>query len=96
MPSRRPDPALKPALRAAVHAVARALEALPVPGMLIGGIAVITRGAPRLTRDVDATIAGGTLDPADLIDRLRAHQVVPPYRGCRGIRRSAPGTSAAS
>jgi hypothetical protein len=45
--------------------------------MLIGGIAVIARGVPRLTRDVDATIAGGTMDFAELLDRLREHDLVP-------------------
>lgn len=64
-------------LASAVQAVARALAALPVEGMLIGGIAVIARGVPRLTRDVDATIAGGTLDLADLIAELRLHDLVP-------------------
>jgi hypothetical protein len=77
MPVRRTDPALKPTLRAAVQAVAGALSALPVPGMLIGGIAVITRGVPRLTRDVDATIAGGTITLSDLVDRLREHHLAP-------------------
>lgn len=77
MPRQRPDLPLTSSLRGAVQAVARALSALPVPGMLIGGIAVITRGVPRLTRDVDVTIAGGTIDPADLIDRLREHRLVP-------------------
>ena len=72
-----PDPPLKPSLRAAVQAVAGALSALPVPGMLIGGIAVITRGVPRLTRDVDATIAAGTIGPPDLIHRLREHGLAP-------------------
>jgi predicted nucleotidyltransferase len=71
MPAGR-DP-LKPSLRSAVQAVAGALSALPVPGMLIGGIAVISRGVPRLTRDVDITIAGGRIGVDDLIDRLREH-----------------------
>lgn len=75
MPRSRPP--LKPSLRHAVQAVARALSALPVPGMLIGGIAVIVRGVPRLTRDVDVTIAGGTISIAELIDRLREHGLVP-------------------
>jgi hypothetical protein len=48
------EEALTSPLTAAVHAVANALAALPVPGMLIGGIAVIARGVPRLTRDVGA------------------------------------------
>ncbi len=68
---------VKPTLKAAVQAVGRALAELPVPGMIIGGVAVIARGVPRLTRDVDATVAGGTLDLADLADRLRAHDLVP-------------------
>ena len=41
MPRQRPDLPLTSSLRDAVQAVARALSALPVPGMLIGGIAVI-------------------------------------------------------
>jgi hypothetical protein len=77
MPSGRADAPLKPSLQAAVRAVAQALSALPVPGMLIGGIAVIARGVPRLTRDVDATIAGGTLELAGLLERLQEHALVP-------------------
>lgn len=45
--------------------------------MLIGGIAVIARGVPRLTRDVDATVAGDAIRPQDLVDRLRLHDVRP-------------------
>jgi predicted nucleotidyltransferase len=71
------DPTLKPTLRAAVQAVAGVLSALPVPGMIIGGIAVIVRGVPRLTRDVDATVAGGTIALTDLIDRLGEYQIMP-------------------
>lgn len=77
MPAGDADPALKPSLRGVVQAVARALSSLPVPGMLIDGIAVIARGVPRLTRDVDATIAGGVIEPIDLIARLREHDLVP-------------------
>jgi predicted nucleotidyltransferase len=74
---RRVEETLKSALRTAVNAVATALSALPVPGMIIGGIAVIARGVPRLTRDVDATVAGGVVDLADLVRRLVAHELVP-------------------
>ena len=77
MPPSRRDFTLKSTLRAAVQAVASALSSLGVPGMLIGGIAVIARGVPRLTRDVDATVAGGTSPLADLLDRLRAYDLVP-------------------
>jgi predicted nucleotidyltransferase len=76
-----PDVPLKPSLREAVQAVARAISALPVPGMIIGGIAVITRGVPRLTRDVDVTIAGAGIGLADLVDRLGEHRLVPRIEG---------------
>jgi hypothetical protein len=45
--------------------------------MIIGGIAVIARGVPRLTRDVDATIESEGLDVAGLIEHLRLHQLTP-------------------
>jgi predicted nucleotidyltransferase len=75
------DSPLKPSLRDAVQAVAGALSALPVPGMIIGGIAVIARGVPRLTRDVDVTVAGTTIAVTDLLDRLRDHRLVPRIEG---------------
>jgi hypothetical protein len=40
--------ALKPALEAAEQAVAAALADWPAPGMIIGGVAVIAQGVPRL------------------------------------------------
>jgi len=45
--------------------------------MIIGGIAVIARGVPRLTRDVGATLAGGVIELSALLDALRAHALVP-------------------
>ena len=72
-----PDGPLKSTIGAAVRAVALAISALPAPAMIIGGIAVIARGAPRLTRDVDATVAGGTIELPALLDALRAYEVVP-------------------
>ncbi|MFT3765225.1 MAG: hypothetical protein QM820_06870 [Minicystis sp.] len=45
--------------------------------MIIGGIAVIARGVPRLTRDIDATIAGGGTDLSRLVAVLRRHEIVP-------------------
>jgi predicted nucleotidyltransferase len=70
------DPSLKPALRSALRAVGHALATLPTPGMLIGGMAVIARGVPRLTRDVDLTVAGGAMPLPALIDALRSHDLV--------------------
>ena len=73
MAARRTDTALKGALGSALRAVAETLSSLPVPGMLIGGMAVIARGVPRLTRDVDATVAAGHLDVAALADGFAEH-----------------------
>jgi len=45
--------------------------------MLIGGMAVIARGVPRLTRDVDATVAAGELDARGLAEEFQKHGVLP-------------------
>ena len=45
--------------------------------MLIGGIAVIARGVPRKTDDVDATVWAPELDVAELLGRLAEHGIVP-------------------
>ncbi len=44
--------------------------------MIIGGIAVIARGVPRLTRDIDATVAGAGTDLQELAAVLRRHHLV--------------------
>jgi hypothetical protein len=72
-----PEGSLKSSIRAAIGAVAAALAALPARSMIIGGIAVIARGVPRLTRDVDATIDGGGVELRALLEVLRAHDLVP-------------------
>jgi predicted nucleotidyltransferase len=72
--SRKP---LTPGLTAALRAVAGALAALPIPGMVIGGIAVIARGVPRATRDVDATLELRQLELNELVEALRTHQLIP-------------------
>lgn len=71
------EPPLKPTIGAAVRDLAAALSTLQAPSMIIGGIAVIARGVPRLTRDVDATVAGGVMELPALLDALRPHGVVP-------------------
>lgn len=68
---------LKGPLGEALRSVAKALSELPVPGMLIGGMAVIARGVPRLTRDVDATVALGELNTNMLVSELAKHGLVP-------------------
>ena len=72
-----PDAPLKPSIGGAVRAVAATLAALRAPAMIIGGIAVIARGVPRLTRDVDATVTGGLLELEQLLDAFREHGIVP-------------------
>lgn len=70
MPSDRPPSPLSSPLAEAVRAVAEALSAIDAPGMIIGGIAVIARGVPRLTRDVDVTVAGAPLSAGELLEQL--------------------------
>jgi hypothetical protein len=45
--------------------------------MIIGGIAVIARGVPRQTIDVDATIWAEGLDPELLLVKSASHSLVP-------------------
>lgn len=44
---------------------------------VIGGIAVIARGVPRLTRDIDIAVAGADLTSAALADELEHAGIVP-------------------
>jgi len=61
-----------PLLFQALAAFADIAKTLPRPFMIIGGIAVIARGVPRQTVDVDATIAADGLDVPDLLRQLEA------------------------
>jgi hypothetical protein len=45
--------------------------------MLIGGMAAIARGVPRLTRDVDVTVAVGEMDVGTLANAFAKHGLVP-------------------
>jgi hypothetical protein len=45
--------------------------------LVIGGVAVIAAGVPRLTADIDATLWAPGVDPDALLDRLRLHQILP-------------------
>jgi hypothetical protein len=59
---------LKGKLASALASVAAALENLEQGGVVIGGIAVILRGVPRATRDIDLSVAphrGGVQRLAD-------------------------------
>jgi hypothetical protein len=77
MAGKRTRTPLSGSLRQAIQALSRALADLPTSGMLIGGIAVIARGVPRATRDVDATVDGSQLDLAGLLSTLAGHDIVP-------------------
>ncbi len=55
----------------AVRAVSDALSRTGASHMIIGGIAVIARGLPRHTDDVDATIWGESVSLDDLYSHLR-------------------------
>lgn len=61
----------------ALRALAAALGAFPRPSMIIGGIAVIARGVPRLTRDIDAVVAGAGTDLGALLGALEARKIRP-------------------
>jgi hypothetical protein len=63
-------------LLAALGGLAEALSEIDAPAMIIGGIAVIARGVPRQTIDVDATIWGEKLDVTDLLRVLSRHGIV--------------------
>jgi hypothetical protein len=64
-----------PPLALALNALAEGLEGMPA--MLIGGMAIIQRGIPRLTTDVDATISGWDLDLPSVLVRLAAADIHP-------------------
>ncbi len=48
----------EPGFLEALQALTDALGELPAPAMVIGGVAVIARGVPRSTVDIDATVNG--------------------------------------
>lgn len=54
-----------------------ALDALGVPWMVIGGVAVVARGVARLTDDVDATVVGAGFDLEAAVTTLSAHGITP-------------------
>ncbi len=61
----------------ALAALDAALGELGVPAMVIGGIAVIARGVPRATVDVDATVWGASVSLDDLFATLAHHEILP-------------------
>jgi hypothetical protein len=70
-------PQPRPALFEALDRFARALPSLGHPVMLIGGLAVIARGVPRHTIDIDATIDGEGVDLNRVLATLHEFGIVP-------------------
>ncbi len=75
MPPRRPKAEHR--LERALAALALALRSSGAPWMVIGGIAVITRGVRRLTTDIDACVRGDAIDVDALLEVLARHRIVP-------------------
>ena len=61
----------------ALGAVASALQEIGAPSMIIGGVAVIAHGVPRLTVDIDATVVAAGLDVGGLASALARHDIRP-------------------
>ena len=64
-------------LEEALADLAGALNALAVPWMIIGGIAVIARGVRRMTTDIDAAVRGDRADVGTLLRALKKSRIVP-------------------
>lgn len=54
-----------------------ALDELGAPSMIIGGVAVIAHGVPRLTVDIDATVAAAGVTVERLAEALHRHRIEP-------------------
>lgn len=63
-------------LLTALSALMTALDSLRAPSMVIGGIAVIARGVPRDTVDIDAAVWGEGVDLAMVLRVLAAQGIV--------------------
>ncbi len=74
-------------LSSAIRSLAAALDDLPAPSMIIGGIAVIAAGVPRQTVDVDATVLGRGVDLDVAIATFERHGIVPRIEDAREFAR---------
>ena len=61
----------------ALASLQRALDAAPASSMVIGGVAVIAHGIPRLTVDIDATLAARGVDLDVLNAAFFRHGITP-------------------
>lgn len=62
---------------AAFRAVIAALNEIPAPTMIIGGIAVIASGVPRETIDIDGTVLGRATTIEEVIKTFERHDIRP-------------------
>jgi len=65
----------------ALRALRDGLEALGVPWMIIGGVAVIAHGVPRYTADVDATVSAPDEPLERIFDVFARQHIVPRIDG---------------
>jgi hypothetical protein len=68
---------LSSGIAAALRDAAKVVASHPGRAAVIGGIAVIARGVPRLTRDIDIAIAGTDLSVGDLANELSRAGIEP-------------------
>jgi len=61
----------------ALRALVDALDEIPGPSMIIGGVAVIASGVPRQTVDIDATILGRTVRLEAVVDTFARYGITP-------------------
>jgi hypothetical protein len=61
----------------AVRDLIAALDEIAAPSMIIGGIAVIAAGVPRVTIDIDATVLGRAAELDDVVAALARHGITP-------------------
>ena len=65
----------------ALRAMMDALEEIPGPSMIIGGVAVIASGVPRQTVDIDATILGRAAPLESVVASFARHGITPRVAG---------------
>jgi hypothetical protein len=71
----------------ALAALQQGLDDAGAPSMIIGGVAVIAHGIPRLTVDIDATLAAAGLDLEALADSLVRQGITPRIADAVGFAR---------
>ena len=72
----------------ALDALRRALDEVDAPSMIIGGVAVIALGVPRLTIDIDATVAAQDLNIERLVEALGRQGIQPRIPDALGFARA--------